>query len=134
MTEVLNAYKNAYHFGSTHVFFREYNPTLLAASLAYNSSGGQGATAGQFKVAPYGRREIHYQVRALVSASLAMSIQGRQDFMGTWTEIATIVTTAAQSNRMAVFSVTEIVDWMRVGVRAASPTGTDRVTIYGGFK
>ena len=135
MTAAIDAYKAAYWRGATRLFFREFNPVRGAASFVYTGagSGAIGATSGQFEVGRYGRKDLHYQVRALVSSSVAISIEGRHHWMGTWSQIATIVQTAAMT-KFSIFALNEAVDWVRVGVRAASPAAADNVTIYGGFR
>ena len=135
MTAIIDAYKAAYWHGATRLFFREFNPVRAAASYVYTGagSGAIGATSGQYAVGKYGRKDLHYQVRALVSSSVAISIEGRHAWMGTWSQIATVVQTAAMT-KFSIFALNEAVDFIRVGVRAASPAGADAVTIYGGFR
>ena len=128
---IFDIYQDLYHKAASFLAFREFQPVRGAASFVYTSSGSGaiGATAGEFNVSKYSNKELHYQARVMNSGSLAFSIEGRAGFFGTHSQIATIVITAAQS-RPSIFVITEKVDFLRVGVRAASPAANDLVTAY----
>ena len=136
MTDAINAYKSAYHFGATRLFFREFNPVRAAATFVYTNagSGAVGATSGQVKVAGFAHKEFHYQPRALVSGSITVQVEGRASFMGTWTKLKRFSLTAADTAYLAATRIYERPDWMRIGIRAASPAATDRFTCYGIFR
>ncbi len=127
------AYKDAYFSAATHTFLTEFQPVRGAASFVYDGvgSGGIGATAGELKVAGYSVKEIHYQPRILNSGTLALSIEGRQQHIGTYTQIDQFTLDTAQPTYFSVYVVSELMDFMRVGVRAASPSASDIMNMYG---
>lgn len=137
MTTAINAYKAAYWHGATRLFFREFNPVRKAGTFVYDivpASGGTGATAGQFAVGGFAHKELHYQPRTLVSGSITVQVEGRAAFMATWTKLKRFSLTAAAATYPAATLIQERVDFLRVGVRAASPAAADLFTCYGIFR
>jgi len=133
---IFDVYQNAYYKAATQFLFREFNPVRLASSFVYNSvgSGGLAATNGLIDVSRYRSKEIYYQPRILNSGSVAFSIEGKAAFMSTWTQLDVFTKTSEQATWYTGYMVTEEIDHLRVGVRAASPGASDIVNIYLGLK
>ena len=135
---IFDSYQEAYFKAASLVFFREYNPTLSAGTFVYTSNpavGNQGATIGEKDVSKYSHRELYYQPRALVSGSITLSIQGRPLGFGTHTQLKRFSLTAVQATWPSATKIDyKGVDYIRVGVRAASPAALDSITVLGLFK
>lgn len=130
------AYKDAYFSAATHIFLNEFQPVRSAGSFVYDGvgSGAIGATAGEWDVARFAVKEIHYQPRIMNSGSIAFSIEGRQLHTATFTQIDQFSIDTARGTWFTVYTVTEVMDRLRVGVRAASPAASDIVNVFGAFK
>ena len=134
---LFDAYQQAFYQASTYTWFREFNPVRRANTFVYTSagSGGIGATVGEVNVSKFAYREIHYQVRVLNSASMAFQIEGRAGFFGTHTQLKRFTVIAAQASwPSATIIPNKGIDFLRVGVRSASPSLSDLVSVYGMFK
>tara|TARA_Y100000310_G_scaffold345738_1_gene469061 strand:- start:4885 stop:5301 length:417 start_codon:yes stop_codon:yes gene_type:complete len=133
VSSIISRYQSIYNKAATVLLFNEFQPVRGAASFVYDddsASGGISSTSGQIDVAKYGVKEIHYQPRVVNSGSLALSIEGRASFMGTWTQIRQLTLTAAQPTFFSVATVKERLDFLRLGVRAASPAASDLFNAY----
>ena len=131
LSTLFDSFKDNYYAAASHVYFREFQPVRAKGTYVYtgSGSGAVGATAGEINVMKYANKEIHYQVRVLNSGSVTFSIEGRAGFFATHSQIATAIVTAAQS-KPSIFAITQKVDFVRLGVRAASPLASDLITAY----
>lgn len=136
MTDILNAYKAAYDLAATQTFFNRFQVKRAAASFAYTGagSGAIGATSGQLKVGGYSHKELHYQLAVRNSGSVTLQVEGRANHSATFTKLKRFSLTAANATWFLATVIPERVDWLRVGVRAASPAASDIVSAYGLFR
>jgi hypothetical protein len=129
---VFDAYQDAYYKAATQMLFRNFQVVRPAASFVYNDvgSGGIGATSGEKEVSKYSNKELHYGVPILNSGTLTLSIEGRSEFYGTFTQLDQFTVTAAMATWMNVSMISEQIDKFRVGVKASSPAASDIFNAY----
>lgn len=117
-----------------HTFYERYDPA--ATSFVYDDTGS--ATTGDVvSVFTYDLKTIFITNEALGSTEVNYRIEGRcVGELDTWSVLdeGSIGSASADAAKNIAIDVTELVDYLRVGLHYSGTSGTDAINVRGIFR
>lgn len=116
-----------------HTFFDGYNPS--SSSYVYDDTGAT-TTGDVAAVTTYNKKTIFISTETIGSAEIGYCIEGRIiGELDTWSTLDTgnFGANSADTSTNIAVDVTELVDYLRVGLRAIDD-GTDAINVRGLFQ
>ena len=117
-----------------HTFFSEYN--LASTSWVYDSTGAT-STGDTADVFTYDKKTIFITPELLNTNNIEYRIEGRAiGDLTSWyvLDYGEIGKASNDTSKHLAIDVTELVDYLRVGLRVLASDGADRITIRGIFR
>lgn len=118
-----------------HTFYEHFNPT--SSSWVYTSSASGDATGDVADVFTYDKKTIFINCLSLGSTSIQYRIEGRSvGEIDGWSILDTgeFGTASADTAKNIAIDVTELVDFIRVGLRVQQSNAIDLINIRGIFR
>lgn len=118
-----------------HTFYERYDPSKTGG-FVYDSTGAE-TTGDDEDVFTYDFKTIFISCEEINSTEIAYQIEGRPvGELDTWSILDTggIGANSSDNNKNFAIDVTELVDYIRVGLGHVTGDGSDRINVRGIFR
>ena len=117
-----------------YTFYERYD--LSSNALVYDRTGAT-STGDVVAVFTYDKKTIFISIEEIGSTNIYYQVEGRPvGELDTWSILDTgdIGRASADTSKNIAIDVTELVDYLRVGLRRQGTDGTDRINVRGIFR
>ena len=118
------------YMNKEHVFFNAHDPNQ--SSYEYDGNHAQGGYSGEVYTYNYAEKTIQIRIATLNSASIDVRIEGRVEDANSWANVYS-KNYASATTIDELVSVSEHLEYLRVGLRANTDSTGDSVTIFANF-
>jgi len=117
-----------------HTFYERYDPA--SAAFVYDDTGST-STGDTVSVFTYDLKTIFISVEEMASTNIAYRIEGRPvGELDTWSILdeGDFGKSSSDASKNFAIDVTELTDYLRVGLKYQTTDGTDKVNVRGIFR